>query len=86
MRHPVCSADDTRLRNRETRHVPDRSAGAQQVIGYHNDRQEAFLSANGLTTTFFAFFFLCFLGVLYSVLRSAEGEGYGFAPVALAGG
>lgn len=66
--------------------TPDAASESQDVIAYFNDRQDGILTNNGLLLVFAAFFFLCFLGVLYGVLRDAEGEGYGFSSVALGGG
>jgi hypothetical protein len=65
---------------------PVATSGSQDVIDYFNGRQDGILTNNGLLLIFAAFFFLWFLGVIYGVLRGAEGEGYGFSPVALAGG
>jgi hypothetical protein len=66
--------------------TPVATSGPQDVIDYFNGRQDGILTNNGLLLIFAAFFFLWFLGVIYGVLRGAEGEGYGFSPVALAGG
>ena len=66
--------------------TPVVTSGPQDVIDYFNGRQDGILTNNGLLLIFAAFFFLWFLGVIYGVLRGAEGEGYGFSPVALAGG
>jgi hypothetical protein len=66
--------------------TPVAPSGPQDVIDYFNGRQDGILIFNGLLLIFAAFFFLWFLGVLQDVLRSAEGEGYGFSSVSLAGG
>ena len=66
--------------------TPVATSGPQDVIVYFNDRQDGVLIFNGLLLIFAAFFFLWFLGVLQSVLRGAEGEGYGFSSISLAGG
>src|SRR5215216_1493777 len=66
--------------------TPIATSGPQDVIDYFTDRQDSILTLNGLLLIFAAFFFLGFLGVLHSVLKDAEGEGYGFSSVSLAGG
>jgi hypothetical protein len=66
--------------------TPVAMSGPQDVIDYFIDRQDGILFINGLLLIFAAFFFLWFLGVLHSVLQDAEGEGYGFSAVSLAGG
>ncbi len=67
--------------------TPVSTSGPQDVIDYFASRQAGILTINGLLLIFAAFFFLWFLGVLHSVLRSAEGEdGHGFSSVSLAGG
>jgi hypothetical protein len=65
---------------------PIATSGPQDVIGYFTDRQDGILIINGLLLVFAAFFFVWFLGVLHGVLQDAEGEGYGFSSVSLAGG
>jgi hypothetical protein len=64
---------------------PIATSGTQDVIDYFTDRQDSILTLNGLLLIF-AFFFLWFLGMLHGVLQDAEGEGYGFSSVLLAGG
>lgn len=66
--------------------TPVAVSGPQDVIAYFTNRQDGILTLNGLLLIFAAFFFLWFLGVLHAVLQDAEGEGYGFASVSLAGG
>src|SRR5215207_8216809 len=66
--------------------TPIATSGPQDVIDYFTDRQDSILTLNGLLLIFAAFFFLGFLGVLHSVLKDAEGVGYGFSSVSLAGG
>jgi hypothetical protein len=66
--------------------TPVATSGPQDVIDYFTDRQDGILTFNGLLLIFAAFFFLWFLGVLHGVLHTAEGEGYGFSSVSLAGG
>jgi hypothetical protein len=65
---------------------PDATSTNQQVIDYFNARQNEILTLNGLLLIFAAFFFLWFLGVLHRLLQGAEGEGYAFSSVSLAGG
>ena len=65
---------------------PNATSGPQDVIGYFTDRQDGILIINGLLLVFAAFFFVWFLGVLHGVLQDAEGEGYGFSSVSVAGG
>lgn len=66
--------------------TPVATSESQDVIGYFSDRQDGILTNNGLLLVFAAFFFLWFLGMVYGVLRGAEGAGHGFSPVALTGG
>ena len=66
--------------------TPIATSAPQEVIDYFTARQDGILFINGLLLIFAAFFFLGFLGVLHSVLQDAEGEGYGFSSVSLAGG
>jgi hypothetical protein len=66
--------------------TPVATSAPQDVIDYFTDRQDGILTINGLLLIFAAFFFLWFLGMLHSVLQCAEGEGYGFSSVSLAGG
>src|SRR5918998_2970486 len=66
--------------------TPVATSGPQDVIDYFIDRQDSILTLNGLLLVFAAFFFLWFLGPLHSVLQDAEGEGYGFSSVSVAGG
>ncbi len=66
--------------------TPIATSGPQDVIDYFTDRQDGILIINGLLLIFAAFFFLWFLGALHSVLQDAEGEGYGFSSVSVAGG
>jgi hypothetical protein len=65
---------------------PIATSGTQDVINYFSDRQDSILTLNGLLLIFAAFFFLWFLSMLHGVLQDAEGEGYGFSSVLLAGG
>src|SRR5918998_2161040 len=65
---------------------PVATSGSQDVIDYFTDRQDSILTLNGLLLVFAAFFFLWFLGALHNVLQDAEGEGYGFSSVSVAGG
>lgn len=66
--------------------TPVATSGSQDVIDYFNGRQDGILTNNGLLLIFAAFFFLWFLSMLHGVLQDAEGEGYGFSSVLLAGG
>jgi hypothetical protein len=66
--------------------TPVATSGPQDVIDYFIDRQDSILTLNGLLLVFAAFFFLWFLGALHNVLQDAEGEGYGFSSVSVAGG
>jgi len=52
--------------------VPDASLSAPQMLDYVDGKQGALLVGNGLSFIFATFFFLWFLGVLHSVLRSAR--------------
>jgi hypothetical protein len=65
--------------------VPDASLNARQVLDYFDDKQGALIVGNGMSFIFAAFF-LWFLGILHSVLRSAERGETGLSSVALAGG
>lgn len=69
----------------------DPASSSQGVFEYFDAGLGAFLFFNGVLTVFAAFFFVWFLGVLYSVLRSAERtsgseEGGWLSSAALAGG
>ena len=66
--------------------TPVATSAPQEVIDYFTARQDGILFINGLLLIFAAFFFLWFLGMLHGVLQDAEGEGYGFSSVLLAGG
>ena len=66
--------------------APVPSSRPQDVVGYFADRQDGILLFNGLLLIFAAFFFLWFIGALYGLLWSAEGEGGGISSVALGGG
>jgi hypothetical protein len=66
--------------------APTRTASAEEVVGYFNDRLAGFLIGNGVVAIFATFFFLWFLGVLHGMLRRAEDEGGAFSSTALAGG
>jgi hypothetical protein len=66
------------------------ASSTQGVFDYFDAGLEAFLIFNGVLTVFAAFFFVWFLGILHSILRSAEsvsnGEGGWLSSAALAGG
>jgi hypothetical protein len=66
--------------------APVPTSRPQDVVGYFADRQDGILLFNGLLLIFAAFFFLWFVGALYGLLWSAEGEGGGISSVALGGG
>jgi hypothetical protein len=66
--------------------APVPTSRPQDVVGYFADRQDGILLFNGLLLIFAAFFFLWFIGALYGLLWSAEGEGGGISSVALGGG
>jgi hypothetical protein len=66
--------------------APVPTSRPQDVVGYFADRQDGILLFNGLLLIFAAFFFLWFVGALYGLLWSAEGEGSGISSVALGGG
>ena len=66
--------------------APMPTSRPQDVVGYFADRQDGILLFNGLLLIFAAFFFLWFIGALYGLLWSAEGEGGGISSVALGGG
>ena len=66
--------------------APVPTSRPQDVVGYFADRQDGILLFNGLLLIFAAFFFLWFIGALYGLLWSAEGEGGGISGVALGGG
>jgi hypothetical protein len=67
---------------------PDRTSTDQTVFDYFAEGTGAFLFFNGILTIFALFFLLWFLGGLYGVLRSAEGEVEGgwLSSAALVGG
>jgi hypothetical protein len=67
---------------------PDRTSTDQTVFDYYAEGTGAFLFFNGILTIFALFFLLWFLGGLYGVLRSAEGEVEGgwLSSAALVGG
>jgi hypothetical protein len=68
--------------------APNRASTDQGVFDYFAEGVGAFLFFNGVLTIFALFFLLWFLGALYGVLRSAEGEEEGgwLSSAALVGG
>ena len=68
--------------------APNRASTDQGVFDYFAEGLGAFLFFNGVLTIFALFFLLWFLGALYGVLRSAEGdeEGGWLSSAALVGG
>ena len=68
--------------------APNRASTDQGVFDYFAEGVGAFLFFNGVLTIFALFFLLWFLGALYGVLRSAEGdeEGGWLSSAALVGG
>jgi hypothetical protein len=68
--------------------APNRASTDQGVFDYFAEGIGAFLFFNGVLTIFALFFLLWFLGALYGVLRSAEGdeEGGWLSSAALVGG
>jgi hypothetical protein len=68
--------------------TPNRASTDQGVFDYFAEGLGAFLFFNGVLTIFALFFLLWFLGALYGVLRSAEGdeEGGWLSSSALVGG
>jgi hypothetical protein len=68
--------------------MPNRTSTDQSVFDYFAEGVGGFLFFNGVLTIFALFFLLWFLGALYGVLRSAEGdeEGGWLSSAALVGG
>lgn len=66
--------------------APNPASSTQEAIDYFNVGQDAFVISNGVLAAFSAFFFLWFLGILYGLLRRAEGEAGVLSSVALVGG
>jgi hypothetical protein len=61
-------------------------SGAREVLGYYGTSAGNFVLFNGSVPLLSAFFFLWFLGVLYGVLRRAEGLDGVLSTVMLVGG
>src|ERR1044072_6156021 len=66
--------------------APTATSGAREVLGYYGASGGTFVLFNGTVPILSTFFFLWFLGVLYGVLRRAEGVDGVVSAVALAGG
>jgi hypothetical protein len=62
------------------------TAGAREVLGYYGTSAGNFVFFNGSLALLSTFFFLWFLGVLYGVLRRAEGVDGVLSTVMLVGG
>jgi hypothetical protein len=66
--------------------VPTATSGAGEVLGYFGTSAGTFVFFNGTLPLLSTFFFVWFLGVLYGVLRQAEGVDGVLSTVVLAGG
>ena len=66
--------------------APSSTSGASDVLGYFGASPDSFVFFNGTVAIFSTFFFLWFLGILYGVLRRAEGVDGVLSSVVLAGG
>jgi hypothetical protein len=66
--------------------APTSTSGAREVLGYFGTSAGTFVLLNGTVQLLSTFFFLWFLGVLYGVLRRAEGVDGVLSTVVLAGG
>jgi hypothetical protein len=66
--------------------APTSTSSAREVLGYFGTSAGTFVLFNGTVALLSTFFFLWFLGVLYGVLRRAEGVDGVLSTVALAGG
>src|SRR5919112_200315 len=66
--------------------APTSTSGAREVLGYFGTSAGTFVLFNGTLALLSTFFFLWFLGVLYGVLRRAEGVDGVLSAVVLAGG
>jgi hypothetical protein len=66
--------------------APTSTSGAREVLGYFGASPGTFVFFNGTVVLFSAVFFLWFLGVLYGVLRRAEGVDGALSSIVLAGG
>ena len=62
------------------------TSGTREVLGYFGTSAGTFVFFNGTLALLSTFFFLWFLGVLFGVLRRAEGVDGVLSTVALAGG
>jgi hypothetical protein len=65
---------------------PSSESSAQGVFTYFHAGPEAFVLFNGVLAIFAVFFFVWFLGILHSVLRSADEDGGALSSLALSGG
>jgi hypothetical protein len=66
--------------------APTSTSGASDVLGYFGASPGGFVFFNGTVAVFSTFFFLWFLGILFGVLRRAEGVDGVLSSVVLAGG
>ena len=66
--------------------MPTATSGAREVLGYFGTSAGTFVFFNGTLPLLSTFFFVWFLGVLYGVLRQAEGVDGVLSTVVLAGG
>jgi hypothetical protein len=66
--------------------APTAASSAREVLGYYGTSTGNFVLLNGTIPILSTFFFLWFVGVLYGVLRRAEGVDGVLSAVALAGG
>jgi hypothetical protein len=66
--------------------APTATSGVREVLGYFGTSAGTFVFFNGTLQLLSTFFFLWFLGVLYGVLRRAEGVDGVLSAVVLAGG
>lgn len=65
--------------------APSSDSSAQGVFTYFHVGPETFVFLNGVLAIFAVFFFVWFLGILHSLLRSAD-EGGGLSSLVLSGG
>src|SRR5215212_3263746 len=66
--------------------APTSTSGAREVLGYFGTSAGTFVLFNGTLALLSTFFFLWFLGVLYGVMRRAEGVDGVLSTVVLIGG
>jgi hypothetical protein len=66
--------------------APTSTSSAREVLGYFGTSAGTFVLFNGTVPLLSTFFFLWFVGVLYGVMRRAEGVDGELSAVALGGG